>query len=413
VKQPVFVLGAGMVGISCALELQRRGYAVTLIDRRGPGEETSSGNAGLLSYSSITPIASPALLGRLHQLILNRDADFLLHYPHLLSLIPWLARFLSRCRRKTYLADGDAMSRLTLASVEVHKQWIDEAGAQDLLNQVGGLKLYRDRRTFMRDQLERELLQRCGIKHTLLEAGQIYEYEPDLKRIFVQAVLIDDTISIRNPEKLCKTYAQMFVAAGGQLRRADIRSLQPANGAWELTTNQGSESVARAVVCLGAWTPELIGQLGYPNPIAIERGYHTILAPVADASLSRPIFDVDGSYVMAPMDMGLRVSTASNLVHRETAPDPRQVMQVMPRVCEAFPIDKTLLDEPWMGRRPTVPDSLPIIGPAPRHENLWLAFAHSHMGFTMGPITGQLIANYISGAEQPFALTAYSPARYL
>jgi len=134
---------------------------------------------------------------------------------------------------------------------------------------------------------------------------------------------------------------------------------------------------------------------------------------VADASLSRPIFDVDGSYVMAPMDMGLRVSTASNLVHRETAPDPRQVMQVMPRVCEAFPIDKTLLDEPWMGRRPTVPDSLPIIGPAPRHENLWLAFAHSHMGFTMGPITGQLIANYISGAEQPFALTAYSPARYL
>jgi len=412
-KQPVFVLGAGMVGISCALELQRRGYTVTLIDRRGPGEETSSGNAGLLSYSNVTPIASPELLGRLLRLLLNRDADLLLHYPHLLSLIPWLTRFLSRCRRKTYLTDGDAMSALTLASIEIHQQWIAEADAHHLLNQVGGLKLYRDRQTFKRDRLERELLQTCGINHTLLEADQIYEYEPDLKRIFVQAVLIDDTISIRNPEKLCKAYAQMFVAAGGQLRRADIRSLQPANGAWELTTNQGSESVARAVVCLGAWTPELIGQLGYPNPIAIERGYHTILAPVADASLSRPIFDVDGSYVMAPMDMGLRVSTASNLVHRETAPDPRQVMQVMPRVCEAFPIDKTLLDEPWMGRRPTVPDSLPIIGPAPRHENLWLAFAHSHMGFTMGPITGQLIANYISGAEQPFALTAYSPARYL
>jgi D-amino-acid dehydrogenase len=412
-KQPVFVLGAGMVGISCALELQRRGYPVTLIDRCGPGEETSSGNAGILSYSNVTPIASPALLGRLHQLILNREADLLLHYPHLLSLIPWLARFLSRCRRKTYLADGDAMSRLTLASVEVHKQWIAEAGAQHLLNQGGGLKLYRDRKTFMRDQLERELLQRCGIKHTLLKAEQIYEYEPDLKRIFVQAVLIDDTISIRNPEKLCKAYAQMFVAAGGQLRRADIRSLQPANGAWELTTDQGSESVARVVVCMGAWTPEIIGPLGYSNPLAIERGYHTILSPAADAGLSRPIFDVDGSYVMAPMEMGLRVTTGSNLVHRETAADPRQVAQVMPRVREAFPVDKILLHEPWMGRRPTVPDSLPIIGPAPRHENLWLAFAHSHMGFTMGPITGQLITNYISGAEQPFALTACSPARYL
>jgi D-amino-acid dehydrogenase len=412
-KQPVFVLGAGMVGISCALELQRRGYTVTLLDRRGPGEETSSGNAGLLSYSNVTPIANPELLGRLLRLLLNRDADLLLHYPHLLSLIPWLTRFLSRCRRKTYLTDGDAMSALTLASIEIHQQWIAEADAQHLLNQVGGLKLYRDRRTFMRDRLERELLQTCGINHTLLEADQIYEYEPDLKRIFVQAVLIDDTISIRNPEKLCKAYAQMFVAAGGQLRRADIRSLQPANSAWELTTDQGSESVARVVVCMGAWTPEIIGPLGYSNPLAIERGYHTILSPAADAGLSRPIFDVDGSYVMAPMEMGLRVTTGSNLVHRETAADPRQVEQVMPRVREAFPVDKILLHEPWMGRRPTVPDSLPIIGPAPRHENLWLAFAHSHMGFTMGPITGQLIANYISGAEQPFALTACSPARYL
>ncbi len=412
-KGAVFVLGAGMVGISCALELQRRGCAVTLIDRRGPGEETSSGNAGLLSYSNITPIADPALLGRLHRLILNRDPDFLMHYPHLLSLTPWLARFLSRCRPETYLNDGDAMSHLTLASIEVHKRWIEEAGVQHLLNRVGGLKLYRDRRTFMRDQLERELLQRCDVKHTLLEGGQIYELEPDLKRIFAQAVLIDETPSIRNPEKLCKAYAQMFVEAGGQVRRTEIRSLQPASGAWQLTTGEGPEIVARLVVCMGAWTPGLISQLGYPNPLAIERGYHTIFTPKVGASLSRPIFDVDGSYVMAPMDMGLRVTTGSNLVHRETAADPRQVAQVIPRVHEAFPVDKMLLDEPWMGRRPTVPDTLPLIGPAPRHENLWLAFGHSHMGFTMGPITGKLIANCISGEEQPFALSACSPARYL
>lgn len=412
-KQPVFVLGAGMVGISCAVELQRRGYPVTLLDRREPGEETSSGNAGLLSYSNVTPIADPELLRRLLRLLFNRETDFLLHYPHLWSLIPWLARFLIRCRRKTYLADGAAMGALTLASIEVHRQWIAEAGAQHLFNQVGGLKLYRDRRTFMRDQLERELLQRCGIRHTLLEAEQIYEYEPDLKRIFVQAVLINETVSIRNPEKLCKAYAQMFVAAGGQVRRADIRSLRQANGAWELTTGQGSETVASLVVCLGAWTPELIGQLGYSNPIAIERGYHTIFAPSVDAALSRPIFDVDGSYVMSPMDMGLRVTTGSNLVQRETAPDPRQVARIIPRVREAFPVDKILLREPWMGRRPTVPDSLPLIGPAPRHANLWLAYAHSHMGFTMGPITGQLIANFIDGSEQPFSPAACDPARYL
>ena len=412
-KQPVIVLGAGIVGISCALELQKSGFPVTLIDRRGPGEETSSGNAGILSYSNITPLANPAILGRIHRLLLNREAEFLLHYPHLLSLIPWLLRFLLRCKRETFLADGDAMSRLTLASIEVHKQWIAEAGAQHLLNQPGGLKLYRTRETFLRDQLERELLDRCGIKHTLLEADRIYEYEPDLKRIFVQGVLIDESISIRNPEKLCKLYTQMFTQAGGKVRVAEVKSLRQLNAGWELQAVQGIETTSRLVICLGAWTPEMIGQLGYPNPLAIERGYHTLFSAINESRLSRPIFDVDAGYVMTPMEMGLRVLTGTNLTRGETAATPRQIAMVTPRVREAFPVDQILLDDPWMGRRPTVPDTLPLIGPAPRHENLWLAFAHSHMGLTMGPITGQLIANFISGSEQPFSPTACDPARYL
>jgi D-amino-acid dehydrogenase len=412
-QQAVSVLGAGMVGISCALELQKRGYSVTLIDRRGPGEETSSGNAGLLSYSNVTPLADPELLGRLHRLLLNRDADFLMHYPHLVSLLPWLLRFLKRCRRKTYLVDGDSMSALTLTSIEMHKRWIAEADAQHLANSSGGLKLYRNQQTFRRDTLERELLDRCGIRHTLLDPDQIREAEPDLRPVFAQGVMIDETISIRNPEKLCKAYAQLFSETGGQLRRAAIESLAPTDTGWELHSDQGSEIVPRLVVCMGAWTPRLIGRLGYSNPLAIERGYHTVFAPQAGASLSRPIFDVDASYVMSPMDMGLRVTTGSNLVHHETGPDPRQVGMVMPRVHEAFPVGEVLLHEPWMGRRPTVPDTLPIIGPAPRHENLWLAFAHSHMGLTLGPVTGQLIANFIDGAEQPFATTACDPARYI
>jgi D-amino-acid dehydrogenase len=164
---------------------------------------------------------------------------------------------------------------------------------------------------------------------------------------------------------------------------------------------------------MGAWTPALIAQLGYSNPLAIERGYHTLFAASGEARLTRPIYDVDASYVMAPMEAGLRVSSGSNLTRRETKPDPRQLTRVTSKVREAFPIAEELLPEPWMGRRPTVPDTLPIIGPAPRHENLWLAYAHSHMGLTMGPITGRLIANFITGSEQPFAVSPCDPARYL
>jgi D-amino-acid dehydrogenase len=116
---------------------------------------------------------------------------------------------------------------------------------------------------------------------------------------------------------------------------------------------------------------------------------------------------------MIPMDMGLRVTSGSNLVHRETVTTPRQIEKIIPRVREAFPVERILLEKPWMGRRPSTPDSLPMIGPAPRHRNLWLAFAHAHMGFTMGPITGQIIANYVTGETQTLPVEAYLPNRYI
>lgn len=412
--QTVTVLGAGMVGISCALELQRRGFQVTLIDRREPGAETSSGNAGILSYSNVTPIAAPELLRRSLRLLFNREADFRMHYPHLLSLTPWLSRFIARCRGSIFLSDGGAMSKLTLPSIDMHRQWIAEADAQPLINPGGGgLKLYRDTRTFGRDRLERELLTRCRVRFTELSADEAYQLEPSLKRIFSRAVHVEDSISIRNPQKLCAAYAGLFGKAGGEFRRGQVRAIRPGAKGWTLIGEQGEESAEQLLLCLGAWTPQLLSPLGYRNPLAIERGYHTVFAPREGHRLARPIFDCDASYVMAPMDMGLRVTTGTNLVRREAAPDPTQVGLVIPRVREAFPVGEILLDEPWMGRRPTVPDTLPLIGAAPRHVNLWVAFAHSHMGFTLGPISGRLIANAMLGEEQPFDTRVCDPARYL
>ncbi len=167
------------------------------------------------------------------------------------------------------------------------------------------------------------------------------------------------------------------------------------------------------VVCLGAWTPRLLAPLGYRNPLALERGYHTLLAPRTGKQLRHAIFDADASYVMAPMAGGLRVTTGTNLVARETAPNPRQLERVLPRVREAFPVAEALLPAPWMGNRPTVPDTLPIIGAAPRHRKLWLAFAHAHMGFTLGPISGQLIADCVDGAPPAPMLLACRPERHL
>jgi len=358
-------------------------------------------------------LASPALLPRLPRLAANLDTDFLMHYPHLPRLLPWLFKFLVRCNRKNYLDDGRLIDALTVPSVAAHLKLIRASQAERLVNASGGLRLYRNIETYRRDKLERDLFDICGLNYSVLEGQEISSLEPDIADIFIKAVLIKDSISIRNPESLCKCYAKYFQQLGGELKQSEVTSLSYEKDQWRLHTDDDPELVGRLVVCLGAWTPELIKQLGYGNPIAIERGYHTVFSTQQGKSLSRPIFDVDSSYVMNPMDMGLRVTSGSNLIHRETVETPRQLERIIPRVREAFPVEQILLETPWMGRRPSTPDSLPIIGPAPRHKNLWLAFAHAHMGFTMGPITGQIVANYVTGELQTLPVEAYLPDRYI
>ena len=192
-----------------------------------------------------------------------------------------------------------------------------------------------------------------------------------------------------------------------------MEKLELAGQKWKVSTASKSQIEDRLVLAMGAWTPKLLEMIGYKNPIAMERGYHTIVNSIGGATLSHPIFDVDASYVMSEMDMGFRISTGTNLVHREAEPDPHQVTKVLPWVREAFPIGEEQLETPWMGRRPTPPDSLPLIGPAPRHKNLWLAFGHSHMGLTMGPMTGVLIADILQNQPSSIDRLPYSPDRYL
>lgn len=412
-ENKITVLGAGIVGICCALELQQEGYQVTLVDRSGFGQETSYGNAGLLSLSSVIPLASPSLLRRLFRLATNQEDDFLMHYPQLPQLLPWLMRFLLRCNRQDYVNDGHAMSKLTLPSVDIHLAWIKQANAQHLLNPMGALKLYRNAQTFQRDSLERSLFDQCGVKYSILKKSELYELEPHLKPVFEKSVLIEETQSLKDPQALSQCYAELFLARGGVFKQADVRAISLQSGQWAITSEQGVDTVEKLVLCMGAWTPALMKPLGYRNPIAIERGYHTVFQAQSGTSLNRPIFDIDGSFVMIPMNAGLRVTTGSNLIYRDTIETPIQIAKVTPKVQQAFPVDKIILDKPWMGRRPSTPDSLPIIGPAPRHKNLWLAFGHAHMGLTVGPMTGALIAESV--ANQPHSIPAepYSPSRYL
>ncbi len=407
------VLGAGIVGICCAIELQKAGFQVELIDRRNPGSETSSGNAGVFSLGSIAPLASPALLPRLPGLIANQYSDFRMHYPHLLPLIPWLLKFLLRCNRKTYFQDGVLIDAMMVPSLQAHLELMNQSMANHLAVRNGTLRLYRHQASFERDSIDRELLEHCKVDFEVVYKQGIRDLEPDLSDLFTRAVWVKRSVSLKNPRELCELYAKYFQALGGTIKQQDLESIHHGDSGWSVRTKQGENQYAKLVLCLGAWTPRLLKPLGYKNPIAIERGYHMMLRSQMGNTLHRPVFDVDRSYVMIPMEDGIRVTTGTNLTWRETAATPLQLHQVLPSAFEAFPLTESLLDEPWMGRRPSTADSLPLIGPAPRHDNLWLAFGHAHMGLGLGPITGQIIASQISGNASPIDASNCSPSRYL
>lgn len=408
----VVVVGAGIVGICCAIVLRQRGLSVQLIDRKGPAEETSYGNSGVICNSYLLPQAKPSLRSKLPAMLLNRDPRFLIHYPHLASLVPWLGRFAAYCNRKTMESRVPALSHLLAGAIEEHIDFMRQSGANQYLNNSGWLRLYRDQPSYGHSELERSYYDKYGVSYQTLDWDGIQQLEPDLRVRYERGIWLDKLPSVRNPGAVCQRYAQYFRSLGGIIVRSEIKHLARTSSGWTVHCETQAHRAGQVVVALGAWSPQLLGIDSFNNPIAIERGYHMMFRPADGADLRRSIMDVDRGFVMTPMEQGIRATSATNLTARETAPTYTQMIDLIPRIRETFPVGKQLLSEPWMGRRPSTADSLPIIGPAKLHPGLWYAFGHGHLGFTLGPVTGRIIGNAVAGDPWDPRNDPFLPSRF-
>jgi D-amino-acid dehydrogenase len=224
--------------------------------------------------------------------------------------------------------------------------------------------------------------------------------------------LHSQTASVDSPGEVVKAYARMFTGAGGDVRQADVTAIMPDGDRWRVVLGDGEISARHVVVALGPWSSDILRPLGYRVPLAFERGYHREFKPNPGRSLRRPIHDADGSFLMTPMEQGIRVTSGVELTGRDAPSSFAQLDQVVPLARGVVEFGDTV-GETWRGSRPTLPDSLPMIGPAPRHPGLWLAFGNQHIGFTTGPATGAAIAAMIGGAPPPFEIAPFAPDRYL
>jgi D-amino-acid dehydrogenase len=220
-------------------------------------------------------------------------------------------------------------------------------------------------------------------------------------------------VSVSNPLALTRAYAARFAALGGLLLTGDARTLHRADSHWRVGTAAGSLDTAEVVVALGPWAPDLLGPLGIILPLAVKRGYHRHFRPQGNAGLSRPVLDADNGYVITPMEQGIRLTTGAEFAARDAPPSPVQFDRLLPAARELFALGEAVEPQPWMGARPCFADSRPVIARAPGRRGLWLAYGHGHWGLTLGPATGRLLAEMMTGATPFCDPTPYRAERFM
>ena len=406
-----------MVGVSIALELQRRGMDVTLVDRREPGSETSHGNAGILTRTSLVPINNPTLWRQLPKLMLNRSASFRYSPLFLMRNMRWGLGFLRRASASSFAATSQALFDLIDLSRLEHERLKDEAGARHLFHDDGWLFLYRSEADYKSSSFSHGAYREYGLDMEILERDEIQDYDPGLKPIFARGLWVKDARSVQDPALLVRAYAALFVSRGGRIETFGLSSLEQLPSGWRARGEDGTILDAdKAVIALGPWSRDFLARLGYHVPMGFERGYHMLYSgPDQDVGgrIRRPFYDVSAGYVLAPMRDGLRLCTGVELAGLDDRKNFQQLDLAEASARQAIELGDRLLDEAWMGRRPTMPDCRPVIGAAPGREGLYFAFGHQHIGFNTGPGTATILADQIEGRDNKAMGEPFRPERFI
>ncbi len=409
----VVVLGAGIIGVSSAIHLARRGRSVVLVDRRGPGEETSFGNSGLIQREGVVPYGFPQKLGLLMRYALNNRVDASYHWRSLPSQFGFLARYWWHSNASRHDRISRAYAPLIEHSISEHSELITAAGADRLIARNGWQELFRTAKVMDAELCEAERLGReYGVRYRALSADELRREEPFVTGPFLGALRWDDPWSVRDPHALVMAYVDHFEKLGGRVVRGDALSLSADGKGWRVTTQDGPISAREAVVALGPWSEMLTTRLGYRFPLGVKRGYHMHYAPKDGATLNNWTIDREGGYFLAPMNRGIRLTTGAEFATRDAPKTPVQLERAEAVARRAFPLGERRDAEPWMGARPCTPDMMPIIGRAPRHDTLWFSFGHAHHGLTLGPVSGRLLAEAMTGERSLIDIAAYRPERF-
>lgn len=411
-NKTVAVVGAGVVGASIASELQRRGFQVTLIDKGEPGRGTSYGNMASIALDFAAG-SGPATWKKLPRWLIDPEGPVWLRPSYAPKILPWFLRFLAAGRpsRLREIEDaGMSLSKIALGDISA---MLDAIGAPELMTEEGCLAIYETEAEFDADRGHLELMRRYGFEFEVLSNGAIQYYEPTLSPKIAKAVLLPDNKSIRDPYKLVVKLADAAKAAGANFVSGEVKSVERrGNGKTAVLLENGSRIEAdNVILAAGVHTRFLAEALGEPIPLETERGYHTqIMQP--GISMRYSVIWPHRAFMVTPTAGGIRVGGNVELAGLTAAPDFRRPRVLVRHAQRILPDLKVRDTSEWMGHRPALPDTIPIISPSSKIPGVFYATGHGHLGLTYSATTARLIADMVTGAKTPVDIKPFRIDRY-
>jgi D-amino-acid dehydrogenase len=412
VGKNVLVIGAGIVGCSAALWLQRDGHRVTIVDKKGPGEGASFGNAAVIATESCIPVATPGILWDVPKYLSDPLGPLAIRWSYLPKLAPWLWRFVRSSGEATVEQISIALSTLLTQAVAAHKDLAAAAGVRDIVQDTGWLGIYEKEESFQGAQWDLEVQRRRGVKIEILPGEEVRQFEPSLVAPVKRAVYYPEVAYVLDNYRLVRTLAEDITRNGGRVVTDEIQDFEiGANGPSAALGKNGRYPFDAVVVTAGAWSRPLAAKLGEDVPLETERGYHVTL-PHAARRPRMPLYSGDYSFAITPLDIGLRFAGTVELGGLDLPPNYQRAEVLIRHGKRLFgELDERDRSD-WMGFRPSMPDSKPVIDRGRRHKNAFFAFGHGHIGLTLGPITGKLIADLVNDRKPGIDLKPFAVDRF-
>ncbi len=396
----VAVIGAGIIGACISYALAKRGAEVTLIDRDEPGRGCSYGNSGAISAGSVAPVAMPGVLASVPKMLLDDESPLFLPLSYLPRALPWLMQFVASAAPARVEASAKALDSIHRGAVAKHVALAAEVGVPELILQRGHLHLYPDEAALAKDAGGWRMREAYGYMWERLDRDGILALEPNVGERYRIGLYLSDHATILNPLRYVQAIVKAFASKGGRVQRAEVRSLVALpGGRWRVEAGGAPEEFDHAVVAAGAWSVRLLDAIGLHVALESQRGYHAQF-PGASGLVSRTVILADKKIFVTPMEEGLRCGGTVEIAGLDRPPDPRRGAVLEKIVRENFPGLEGIKPSTWMGHRPCLPDSVPVVGPAKDRPGLWLAIGHGHLGMTDSIASAERIADAMIPVNQ-------------